>query len=210
MRWYRRLSDNDDCNIRRHTLCTIFLSSHYYFLRNNIVYTCVDTFTRIKSCRAGRCKLAIGILALVFVVAFAVGLFFKWFWRSFFFDSPLYLIIIVIGEVLLGFSANYIEKRETAELTCDIENTIFEEWYEDPNAVRIKVQPVYGTLPTQLRGGQAEGHHSHLCGFFPCRGSKSKRQGYFISITFQREDDSESIAGRTRTMDTHSVDQLHV
>lgn len=168
--------------------------------------------TRIKRCRAGRFSLAVGMLALVFVVAFAVGLFFKWFWRSFLFDSPLYLIIIVAIELMLGFSANYTEKRETAELMYDIENTIFEEWYEDPNAVRIKVQKVYGTFPTSFRGrggGQTHSSSPHCCSP-PCRGSPNKRQGTFISITFEREDDSESIAGVTRTMDTHSVDQLHV
>mmetsp|Transcript_8277 Transcript_8277/g.13659 ORF Transcript_8277/g.13659 Transcript_8277/m.13659 type:complete len:230 (-) Transcript_8277:305-994(-) len=167
---------------------------------------------RIKRCRAGRFSLAVGMLALVFVVAFAVGLFFKWFWRSFLFDSPLYLIIIVAIELMLGFSANYTEKRETAELMYDIENTIFEEWYEDPNAVRIKVQKVYGTFPTSFRGrggGQTHSSSPHCCSP-PCRGSPNKRQGTFISITFEREDDSESIAGVTRTMDTHSVDQLHV
>ena len=154
--------------------------------------------------------MAVGILALVFIIAFVAGCFTKWFWQSFFFDSPLYLIIIVVIELLLGFSANYIEKRETAELIYDIENTVFEEWYEEPNAVLVKVKRVYGTFPSTPRGsrGRVEGHSGHRCRFCPCRGMK--RQGTFISITFQREDDSESIAGVTRTMDTHSVDQLHV
>ena len=167
---------------------------------------------RIKKCRGGRFSLAVGILALVFIIAFVAGCFTKWFWQSFFFDSPLYLIIIVVIELLLGFSANYIEKRETAELIYDIENTVFEEWYEEPNAVLVKVKRVYGTFPsTPPRSrGQVEGHPDHRCRFCPCRGRKSKRQGTFISITFQREDDSGSIAGVTGTMDTHSVDQLHV
>lgn len=168
---------------------------------------------RIKRCRGGRFSLAVGILALVFIIAFVVGCFTKWFWQSFFFDSPLYLIIIVIIELLLGFSANYVEKRETAELIYDVENTIFEQWYEEPNAVLVKVKRVYGTFPSptpQGSRGQVEGHPGHCCHFYPCRGMKSKRQGTFISITFQREDDSGSIAGVTRTMDTHSFDQLHV
>lgn len=166
---------------------------------------------RIKRCRGGRFSLAVGILAFVFIIAFVAGCFTKWFWQSFFFDSPLYLIIIVVIELLLGFSANYIEKRETAELIYDIENTIFEEWYEEPNAVLVKVKRVYGTFPSTPRGDRGpEGHPGHRCRFCPCRGRKSKRQGTFISITFQREDDSGSIAGVTGTMDTHSVDQLHV
>ena len=167
---------------------------------------------RIKRCRGGRFSLAVGILSLVFLIAFVVGCFSKWFWQSFFFDSPLYLIIVVIIELSLGFSAHYIEKRETAELIYDIENTIFEQWYEEPNAVLVKVKRVYGTFPPMPRGsrGQVEGHPGHRCRSCPCRGMQSKRQGTFISITFQREDDSESIAGVTRTMDTHSVDQFHV
>jgi hypothetical protein len=171
-----------------------------------IAYLLLHSPRRIKRCRAGRFSLAVGILALMFVVAFVAGLFFKWFWQSFLFDNPLYLIIIVIIELMLGFSANYIEKRETAELIFDIENTIFEEWYEDPNAVSIKVLKVYGTFPTTFRGHQT-GSSKRRC----CTGSPNKRQGTFISITFQREDDSESIAGITRTMDTytHNSDQLH-
>mmetsp|Transcript_15020 Transcript_15020/g.35897 ORF Transcript_15020/g.35897 Transcript_15020/m.35897 type:complete len:225 (+) Transcript_15020:127-801(+) len=161
---------------------------------------------RIKRCRAGRFNWAVGILALVFVAAFVAGLFFKWFWQSFLFDNPLYLIIIVIIELMLGFSANYMEKRETAALIFDIENTIFEEWYEDPNAVRISIQKVYGTFPTTFRGHQT-GSSKRRC----CTGSPNTRQGTFISITFQREDDSESITGISRTMDTytHRSDQLH-
>ena len=204
----------DRCVLRKDEKysCILFHPLHSYdsisFLNNTMHRpSLLHSLRRIKRCRAGRFSWAVGILALVFVVAFVAGLFFKWFWQSFLFDNPLYLIIIVIIELLLGFSANYIEKRETAALIFDIENTIFEEWYEDPNAVRIKVLKVYGTFPTTFRGHQT-GSSKRRC----CTGSPNTRQGTFISITFQREDDSESIAGITRTMDTytHNSDQLHV
>lgn len=181
---------------------------HPYPYLNNTTHrlSLLHSLRRIKRCRAGRFNWAVGILALVFVAAFVAGLFFKWFWQSFLFDNPLYLIIIVIIELMLGFSANYMEKRETAALIFDIENTIFEEWYEDPNAVRISIQKVYGTFPTTFRGHQT-GSSKRRC----CTGSPNTRQGTFISITFQREDDSESITGISRTMDTytHRSDQLH-
>lgn len=181
---------------------------HPYPYLNNTTHrlSLLRSLCRIKRCRAGRFSWAVGILALVFVAAFVAGLFFKWFWQSFLFDNPLYLIIIVIIELILGFSANYMEKRETAALIFDIENTIFEEWYEDPNSVGINVLRVYGTLPTTFRGHQT-GSSKRRC----CTGSPNTRQGTFISITFQREDDSESITGIARTMDTytHRSDQLH-
>ena len=104
------------------------------------------------------------------------------------FANPIYLLSIAIFELIIGFSASYIEKRETAAVLSDIEG-IFDDWWEEPNAVRVTVRRVYGTYPRQEDS---------------CRCLKN-RQGKFFSISFQREDDSESV-GMTRTTDTESVD----
>lgn len=125
---------------------------------------------------------------MLFLLIFVIGLFFGWLCQSFLFLNPFYLTLVAAFELTLGFTASCIEKRETSALISDIED-IFEDWWEGVDAVRVTVRRVYGTYPPQDDS---------------CRCFKN-RQGKFISISFQREDDAESI-GMTRTMDTHSFD----
>ena len=169
-------------HLSHENVCTY---SSYQLIFSKMHHVC----HRITRYKAGYFSLAVAVVSLLVVLMFLVGLFFRWFWESLLFANPIYLLSIALFELVLGFSASYVEKRENTALLSDIEG-LFDDWWEDPDAVRVTVRRVYGTYPQQA---------DYSCRCF------NNRQGKFISMSFQREDDSDSV-GMTRTMDTQSVD----